>query len=406
MTDASPENPPGKENAAPASGPLTGIKVLDLGTFIAGSYAAVLMGDMGADVIKVEALDGDPARDVGPFLEGEGRSFIGWNRNKRSLAIDLRTGAGREAIYALVRRTDVVTENFRGGVTDRLKIDYATLSGINPSIIYCSSTAFGARGPFRERPAFDGVVQAMGGVAHNNVRTCGTVAVASVLLADFQTAMLSLGAINAALYHRERTGEGQKIETSLLQAVMSIQPPSYCRPVDRDWEGPWGPYPYRMFKTKDHWIFVASARKKFWPLLCEAIGAPELAENPDYQTNPQRSARSEELNAKIEPIFLRKTAGQWETILTGKGVPCAAVLSPEDFFDLPQVEAMEMRPVVQHSTIGPLRLFGVPFHFERTPGRIQRAAPTLGEHNEEILREAGYSEAKIDELKREGVIAK
>ena len=386
------------------SGPLRGVKVVDFCSFIAGAYSAMLMGDLGAEVIKVEPLTGDLARAWGPFLAGESRFFQAWNRNKRGLAIDLLSPAGREVVYELVRRADVVIENFRPGVTDKLKIDYPTLSGINPRIIYCSSTAFGSKGPYSHRPAYDPVLQVMGGAAKENTRYSGKVAICSVAVSDYQAAMLAVAGINAALYHREKTGEGQKLETSLLQAVMSVQAHFYCQALECEEEGPLGIYPYRLFETKDDLIFVGAPTNKFWRILCQAMGATELGEDPKYNSNPKRVAHRDELTDKLQPYFRQKTTAEWEALLVERGVPCGPVLSHGEFFTDPQVEAMEMNPVVDHPTIGPIRVFGIPINFGKTPGRLQRAAPTLGQHTEEVLREIGLDAQRIGTLRREGVI--
>ncbi len=364
----------------------------------------MLLGDLGAEVIKVEPLTGDLARAWGPFLAGESRYFQGWNRSKRSLAIDLTTGDGREVVYRLIERADVVVENFRPGITEKLQIDYANARRLNPGIIYCSSTAFGSRGPLRLRPAYDPVLQTMAGAARGNLRFSGTIAICSVAVSDYQAAMLAVAGILAALYHRQKTGAGQHLETSLLQAIMSVQAHFYCQALERDEEGPVGICPYRLFETKDELIFIGAATDRFFRRLCEALGATELTDDPKFVTNPQRLLHQVELYARLEPHFLTKSAMEWEKLLVEKEVPCGVVGTYQQFFVHPQVEAMDMNPVVDHPTIGPMRLFGVPIHFEKTPGRIQQAAPTLGQHTDEILRECGYDADKIEALRLKGVI--
>jgi crotonobetainyl-CoA:carnitine CoA-transferase CaiB-like acyl-CoA transferase len=298
----------------------------------------------------------------------------------------------------------VVVENFRPGVTDKLQIDYPRLCALNPKLIYCSSTAFGSKGPYRLRPGYDPVLQALGGAAHGNTRFSGKVAICSVAVSDYQAAMLAVSGILAALYHREKTGEGQKIETSLLQGILSVQSHFYCQALEREEEGPVGICPYRLFETKDGLIFIGAATDKFWRILCEAIGAPELGENPNYATNPQRLLHQAELIERLQPYFLPKTAAEWESLLVEKGFPCGTIGTYHQFFVNPQVTAMDMNPVVEHPTIGPIRLAGVPIHFEKTPGCIQRAAPTLGQHTEEVLHELGYHQKEIESLRHRGAI--
>lgn len=387
------------------SGPLVGIRVLDFCSFINGAYSAALMGDMGAAVIKIEPLTGDLARAWGPFLNGESRFYQVWNRNKRCLALDLTTTDGREIVHQLVRQTDVVIENFRPGVTQKLGIDYASLQPLNPRLIYCSSTAFGARGPQRDRPGYDPVLQSLSGITRDNKRfNSAKEAICAVAVTDYQAAMLCLSAINAALYYRERTGAGQLLETSLLQGALSVHAHYYVEPLDCEEEGAVGIYPYRLFATSDDWIFIAAGTDRFWRLLCEELGVSALGTDARYATNSNRTQRATELTELLQPIFRQQTARAWERRLVSKGVPCAALQTYLEFLNDPQVEAMEMNPIVEHPRIGRMRMPGVPFSFTATPGGIHRAAPLLGEHSTEILRELGYDEKRIAAWQTDGVI--
>ncbi len=387
-----------------SGGPLDGIRVLDFTSFIAGSYGAMLLGDMGADVLKIESPGGDNARHWGPFIEGESRMFQAWNRNKRGIAVNLKTEQGRQVIYDLARDADVAMENFRPGVAARLRIDYDTLSRHNPGLVYASSSAFGGSGPYAQRPGYDPVLQSMAGAAHLQQLMNGVAAICPVAVSDYMAAVLTVCSINAALLHRERTGVGQYIETSLLQAIMTAQAQSYLQPLDAEITGPPGIFPYRMFAAADGPIFIAAGTDKFWKLFCEAIGRDDLAQDSRYQTNPQRVGSAVELSAEIDPIVASRPARELEAELVAVGVPCAAVRSAEEFFDDPQVEAMAMSQVVRHPQLGNLRMAGVPWRFSQTPGTIRRPAPRLGEHTGEVLAELGYGAERIAGLEASGAV--
>lgn len=388
-----------------ASGPLAGVRVVDFSSFIAGCYCAQLLGEMGASVIKVESVAGDGARHWGPFLKGESRFFQGWNRNKRGIAIDLQSSRGQAIVHKLIETVDVAVENFRPGITAKLKIDYATLRRMNPRLIYCSMTAFGTKGPYGNRPGYDPILQSMSGASRGNVRYSGAVGICSVAVSDFGAAMLGCGAVAAALYHRERTGEGQLIETSLLQAVMSVQSHQYVKPLDVQEEPPFGIYPYRQYETKDDLIFIAAGTDRFWRLFCEHIGLAELGADPKYARNAGRVTHAEELTAKIQPILKTRTTAEWTALLVPAGVPCSGVHTYDEFFEDPQVAALGMDPTITHGKIGRMRVAGLPWFFEKTPAAIQRPAPLLGEHTREILGEMGYDEGEIGEMMREGIVS-
>lgn len=387
-----------------SGGPLNGIRVLDFTSFIAGSYGAMLLGDMGADVLKIESPGGDNARHWGPFIEGESRMFQAWNRNKRGISVDLKTEQGRQVVYDLARTADVAMENFRPGVAARLGIDYDALSRHNAGLVYASSSAFGGSGPYAQRPGYDPVLQSMAGAAHLQQLMNGVAAICPVAVSDYMAAVLTVCSINAALLHRERTGVGQYIETSLLQAIMTAQAQSYLQPLEAEITGPPGIFPYRMFAAEDGPIFIAAGTDKFWRLFCEAIGRDDLARDPRYETNPQRVSNAAALSDEIDPIVARRPARELEAELVAVGVPCAAVRSAEEFFDDPQVEAMAMSQVVRHPQLGNLRMAGVPWRFSQTPGTIRRPAPRLGEHTGEVLAELGYGAERIAGLEASGAV--
>jgi crotonobetainyl-CoA:carnitine CoA-transferase CaiB-like acyl-CoA transferase len=395
---------PENDSIGSASGPLKGIRVLDFGAFLAGSYHATLMGDLGADVIKIEPIAGDPTRLTPPIVGGESRVFLGWNRNKRGLAVDLRSERGLKVVYDLIRSADVLTCNFRPASARKLKMDYDTLSHLNPSLIYCSSTGFGPKGPMADRPSYDGVFQTIGGIAQVNETTAGNVSIAAPVFVDIQTATLALSGVLAALYHRERTGEGQQVETSLLQAVMAVQPHAYCEALDQEEEGIVGAHPYTLYETTDGHVFVACPQEKFWKAFCTVIEKPELGNDERYDSLFKRVECKDELLELISPVMMNKSADEWEQLLVAAEVPCAPALSHAEFMEHPQVSAMDMNPTIEHPKIGPLRVFGVPFNFSKTPGNIQRAAPALGEHTREILAELDYTDGEIESLKEDGAI--
>ncbi|HKA20200.1 MAG TPA: CoA transferase [Blastocatellia bacterium] len=386
------------------SGPLTGIRVLDFCSFINGAYSASLMGDLGADVIKIEPLYGDLARAWGPFINGESRPFQTWNRSKRGIRLDLTRAAARQVIYDLTVRADVAIANFRPGIAEKLGIDYDTLREINPQLVYCSSTAFGSKGPYRDRPGYDPILQSISGLAKETGNYSGRIAISPVAASDYQASMLVLTGVLAGLFHREKSGEGQLIETSLLQGIMSIQTHFFYQPIEAEAQGRVGIYPYRLFETKDGQIFIGGATDKFWRMLCDVLGLLDLASDPRYDTNEKRTARSAELAPILEPLIREKTTSEWQTLLMTKGVPSGAVREWSEFFDDEQVKAMEMNQQIDHPVIGPAFVTGVPINFDKTPGKIQRGAPVLGEHTREVLREIGYGDEKIDHLVDEGVV--
>lgn len=389
---------------ADASGPLVGIKVLDFSSFIAGCYAAVMLGDLGADVIKVEPKYGDGARHWGPFLNGESRFFQAWNRNKRSIALDMSSEGGLEIVHQLIAECDVMVENFRPGVTKKLGIDYDVARATNPKIVYCSITGFGTKGPYGDRPAYDPILQSMSGAADMNERYAEKKCISGTAMADFGSGLLGSNGILAALFHRERTGEGQLIETSLLQASMAMQAHCFVKAHEVEEEPPFGIFPYRMFDTQDGLIFICGGTDKFWCILCDVLRMPEMGKDPRYLRNSDRVDHADALIEIMMPHFLEKTTDEWETLLVAKGFPCGPVMTFGEFFDLPQVAAMDMRTKVEHDTIGAIDLGGVPIHLSGTPGAVQSAAPTLGQHTDAVLAELGLSSDAISRLKADEIV--
>ena len=379
----------------PAATPLEGIRVVDLTSYIAGSYGAMMLADLGASVIKVEALEGDSFREL--------PGFYGWNRGKRSIALNLKTPEGREIVERLAREGDVVMENWRPGVADRLGVGHEHLMALNPRLIYLSVSAFGSTGPYVDRPGFDPLLQALGGLMTLQgfggppvyLRTAPT---------DYYTAALGCQAVLAALFVRERTGRGQRIETSLLRGVLALQSgivldypakPTLIR------ENP----TYRLYKGGDgQWFFVACGNQSFWVKLCKALGMEEFADDPRFGSWLLRLQNNQALLPIIEQRFGEKTRDEWLAILAAHDIPAAPVKTVLEFMDDPAVRHHDMVHEYDHPDVGRLRLMGQPIVFTDTPTRDPGPPPLLGQHTDEVLEEAGYDATTINELRAKKVV--
>jgi crotonobetainyl-CoA:carnitine CoA-transferase CaiB-like acyl-CoA transferase len=385
--------------------PLEGIRVLDFSSYIAGPYCPALLADLGAEVLKIEAHRGDQTRYFPSTLKGETRMFLGANRNKQGMVLDLKQEAAREIVYRLTQTADVAVENFRPGVAERLQIGYEHLSSVNPRLIYCSISGYGSRGPMRMRPGFDQVLQAMTGIAASQGGE-GAPQVQAGSVVDYYTATLAAYGVMVALFVRERTGIGQKVETSLLQGALAMQSGRFIwadhegREVKRDLAGGIN----RIFKTKAGHIYISAHTETFWQSLCQTVGLAQLGTDPRYNSMSKRSQHVQELVALIEEALQAKSAEEWEALLSAADVPCSVARPIEDMFDHPQVKALDMVAHVTHPVVGGMRMLGVPINFSKMPSRVQRPAPALGEHTEEILRSLGYTADQVAELKQAKVI--
>ena len=375
--------------------PLDGIRVVDLTSYIAGSYAAMMVADLGAAVVKVESLEGDSFREL--------PGFFGWNRGKRSIALNLKTPEGRLIVERLAREGDVVMENWRPGVADRLGVGHAQLSALNPRLIYCSVTAFGSTGPYVDRPGFDPILQALGGLMTlqgfggppRYLRTAPT---------DYFTAALATQAVLAALLVRERTGRGQRIETSLLRGVMALQSgiaidypgkPTLVR------ENP----TYRLYQAGDgEWFFLACGNQSFWVKLCTALGMEEFAGDPRFASWLLRLENNQALLPILEKRFNEKPRAEWLEILAAHDIPAGPVKSVLEFMDDPAVQHHDMVREYDHPEVGRLRVMGQPLVFADTPARDPGPPPTLGQHTDEVLAEIGYDPPAIAELRARKVV--
>ncbi len=376
--------------------PLHGVTVVDLTSYIAGSYGAMMLADMGARVIKVESLEGDSFREL--------HGFYGWNRGKRSIAVNLKDPDGRAIVHRLAEPADVVMENMRPGVVERLGVDYATLRAVNPRIIYCSVTAFGSDGPYRDRPGFDPLVQAMAGVMTLQ-GFGGPPQYVRIPITDYYAAALGCQAVLAALFARERTGKGQRVETSLLKAGLALQAGNVV-----DYPGRQVVYrdtpTYRLYQAGDgEWFFLACGNQSFWVKLCTALGRPDLAQDPRFGSWFARRDNADALTPLMEEAFASKPRDEWLRILAEHDIPAAPTQPIREFMSDPAVLHHKMIVTYEHPEVGPLTLMGQPLLFSGSAVPDAGPPPVLGQHTAEVLRAAGYTDGEIVELGRRGVVA-
>lgn len=387
-------------------GPLTGITVLDLSAYIAGPYGCSLLADLGAEVIKVEPPTGDTLRQYPSTLREESRAFLGVNRSKRGIVLDLKKSEGMKVLLQLVQHADVLVHNFRPSVPKRLGIDYDSLQSINDRLIYCALTGYGSNGPLKDRAGYDQVLQAVTGICTFQGEGHPSPEIAYGSVVDFYAASLLAYAVNAALYYRERTGKGQAIGVSLLGSALAMQATRFIwaqsepRKVWRDMRsgGVTGIHP-----TREGYIYLSANTPHFWQALCQLTGLEDLWADPRFASVRQRAENADEILPKLRDALLKHTALEWEQIFA-EFVPNAAVRDIEAMFDFEQVMAEEMVATVEHTTVGPYRCLQRPVKFTETPGPAPYAAPAFGEHSEEILAQAGYDQNQIDRMKAEGVI--
>jgi formyl-CoA transferase/CoA:oxalate CoA-transferase len=392
--------------------PLAGYRVLELAHLIAGPVCGMYLADMGADVVKIEQpTGGDASRTTyGTHYGGESAVFVTVNRNKRSAAIDLARPEGRAAFERLVARADVVLEAYRGGVAERLGIDWARLAPLNPRLVYCSLSAFGPEGPWREKPGVDMLVQAMGGVMAVTGDADGPPALCGAPVLDTIGSLMAGQGILTALLHRERTGEGQRVDVSLLNGTLLAHAARLSVFLATGEEpGRWGsghPYlvPFQALEARDGWVYVAVWVDRLWTPFCEAIGRPDLAGDPRFATRADRLGRRAELNTLLAEVFRAHTVGEWMKRLEARDVLCAPVNRYADLPSDPQVMASGMLVEQEHPRAGRLRTLDTPIRFNRTPGGIRTPAPALGEHTDTVLTEAGLAPAEVARLRSSGVI--
>lgn len=391
-------------------GPLAGIKVIEFAHIMAGPVCGLMLADMGADVIKVEKVPGgdDTRRSVPPEIDGESAAFLMMNRNKRGIAIDLKTEGGKKAAKKLIASADVVTENYRKGTMDRLGIGYEEARKINPGVIYAELSGFGRTGPYADRAGFDLIAQGMSGLMSVTGAGPGQAPMkCGAPLTDITAGILAAMGVLGACIHRLKTGQGQRIDTSLFEAgIVHTYWQSAIAFATGVSPGPMGSAhplnaPYQAFATADGWITVGAANQANWLKLLEALEAPELSGDPRFETNVGRMAHLDALVDALAPIFSSRESADWLARLERAGVPAGPVLDIVAMQQDPQTVARQMVLEVPHGKIGNTRTLGHPVKYSATPADIQRGAPCYGEHTVEVLKEIGMGDGEIETLIRQ-----
>lgn len=391
--------------------PLTGFRIVDLTRVISGPFCSMLLGDLGADVIKVEAPDGDPVRGQGAGRDGMSWYFAGFNRNKRAVTLDLKQPEGRAVLERLVASADAVVENFRPGVLDRLGFGEARLQELRPGLVTCAISGFGADGPYRDRPAFDFVAQAMsgfmsvtGGANDPPLRT-------GIPVSDLVAGLYGALGVTASLLGRERSGRGERVDVNLTSGLISFM--AYLAsnyfatgevPPRTGNDHPIAS-PYGLFRTADGEIAIAPSVDAFFHRLMDALGLPELKGDPDFADNRLRVRNRLRLNALVEAKLVQRDSAHWIAVLNEAGVPCGPVHDMHGVFEDPQVQSQRMAIDVPHPGHGTVRMLGFPIKLANAPCTVRRPAPDQGQDTDAILGELGYDAADLARLRATGAIA-
>jgi crotonobetainyl-CoA:carnitine CoA-transferase CaiB-like acyl-CoA transferase len=392
--------------------PLDGIRVLELANYMAGPYCGMLLADLGAEVIKVEnPHGGDFSRQTGPFLSGESAGFVALNRNKKSIALNLKSERGRVLLLDLARTADVLIENFRPGTMTDLGIDYPALSAINPRLIYSSASAFGQSGPYSQRAGLDLIVQGMSGLMSITGEPHRPPVKIGVPIADLSTGLFGALAILAALRVRDRTGEGQQIDLSLFESAIALEvweTSGYF--ASGEVPEPLGSAhrvsaPYQAMQTSDGYITIGATTPRNWSSFLAAVGLQHLERDPRFATNADRRARYEELAEVIQAVTRTRPSEHWYRLLEDAGVPCGILNRIDQVASDAHVQAREFVRELPHAKIGSVRVTGSPMRFSKTPVRLDHAGPVLGEHTREVLGGLGLSGSEIDDLEQSGVVS-
>ena len=390
---------------------LDGLRVLDVTQVMAGPFCAMLLADLGADVIKVEPPTGDSTRQMPGAVAGDSPSFNAVNRGKRSIVLNLKTSGGRGAFVRLARSTDIVIENYRPGVMAALGLDYPTLSALNPRVIYASISGYGQTGPSRDKGGFDLIAQGVAGIMSVTGEAGGAPVKAGVPLTDLGAGLFAAVGILAALEARHRTGAGQHVDTSLVDAGVALS----VWEATEYFSGIGVPQalgsahrmnaPYQAIRCADGFITLGAANERLFRRLCEVLGHSEWSTMPEFADNASRVRNREALAARIESMTAEQPRSHWLALLEANDIPCGPINDYAQVFADPQVRAREMVVEVDHPTLGRLRTLGSPLKMSGTPPDVRRRAPLLGEHTDAVLREAGFSDQEIAALRDSGAVS-
>ena len=392
---------------------MKGIRIIDLSRVLAGPFCSMILSDLGAEVIKVEMPQtGDDTRAYPPFIDGESSYFLSINRGKKSITLDLKKNEGREALYRLVNKSDIILENYRPGVAKRLGIDYETIRGINPSLIYCSISSFGQSGPYADWPGYDLIVQGMGGLMGITGEPDGPPVRIGVAITDIGAGMWAAIAILAALRAREHSNMGQHLDVSMLDGAVSWM--TYVagnyfatgRVPPRMGSAHPSIVPYQSFETADgKHILIAAGNDRLWSLLCDGMGLMELRDDPQYASADKRVENRVKLISLLEKEFVKKPRDEWLEHLRNIGFPCGPVYTVDEIFKDPHILQRGMLIEMNHRKAGKIKQIGAVIKFSESSCILESPPPILGEHTEEVLREiAGYSSGEIERLRKIGAI--
>ena len=393
--------------------PLSKIKVLDLTQVMAGPFCCQLLADMGADVTKVEPVGtGDQSRHgMGFKMKGEDTAaFLAVNRNKKSVTLNLKEEKAREIFYRLAREADVLVENYRPGVTEKLGVDYETIKEVNPRLIYASISGFGQTGPYAKRAGYDLIAQGMSGVMSVTGEPGGDPVKCGIPISDLSAGLFCAFGILTAHAAREETGRGQRIDTSLFEGALalSIWETAELWAMNRIPQ-PFGSAhrlnaPYQALKTRDGYITVGANNQRLWTRFCEVLDRMDLTEDSRFLTNLDRMDHRRELTVELEAVLKKCDTDEWMEILMEKGVPAGPLYNYRQVFEDPHTQAREMMVEMEHPVEGTVRGLGIPVKLSETPGEVRSPAPLLGEHTEETLAGLGYSKAEIADLKEKEIV--